>query len=87
MGILDRTRTDLASELTGKNTYFQAQTRKLNVNVTHLEAEQSHQNHAAEREIGELKKRYRHKMLRKKVPKRVWDYGFVHQDEVLSRIP
>ena len=70
----------------GKNTEFQAQaqTRKLNVNITHSESEQSNQNHAAEREIGEMKKRYRHKMLRKKVPTRMWDYGFVHQAEVLS---
>ena len=54
--------------------------------VTHSEVEQYNQNHSADCEIGELKKRYRQKMLRKKLPKRVWDYGFVHQAEVLSRI-
>ena len=86
VGILDRLRTDLALELTVKNTEFQAQARKLNVNITHSEVEQSYQNHAAERDIGELKKRYQQKILRKKVPKRVWEYGFVHQAEVLSRI-
>ena len=56
------------------------------MNVTHLEADQSNQNHAAERDIGDMLKRYRQKMLLKKVPKCVWDYGFLHQAEVLSRI-
>ena len=86
VGILDRLRTDLALELTVKNTEFQAQARKLNVNIMHSEAEKYYQNHTAERDIGELKKRYRQQMLCKKVPKRVWEYGFVHQAEVLSRI-
>ena len=58
LGIPDRLSTDLALELTGKNTEFQAQARKFNVNVTHSKSEQYIQNHAAEREIGELKKRY-----------------------------
>ena len=86
VGILDRLRTDLALELTVKNTEFQAQARKLNVNIMHSEAEKYYQNHTAERDIGELKKRYRQQMLCKKVPKHVWEYGFVHQAEVLSRI-
>ena len=36
VGIPDLLRTDLALELMGKNTEFQAQARKLNVKVTHL---------------------------------------------------
>ena len=86
VGIPDRLRTDLALELSGKNTELQAQARKLNVDLTHSEAEKSKHNHAEDRDISDLKKRYRQKMLLKKVPKRVWDYGFVHQAEVLSRI-
>ena len=86
VGIPDRLRTDLAPELIGKNTEFQAQAKRLGIALTHSEAERSNQNHAAEREIGELKKRYKQKMIRKGAPKRTWDYGFVHQAGVLNRI-
>ena len=54
--------------------------------MTHSEAERSNQNHAAEREIGELKKSYKQKMIKKGAPKRVWDYDFFHQAGVLSRL-
>ena len=43
----------------GNNTEFQAQAKRLGIEVTHSEAEQSNQNHAAEREISELKKKYK----------------------------
>ena len=86
VGIPDQVRSELDPELTGKNTEFQAQAKRLGIDVTHSEAERSNQNHAAEQEIGELKKRYKQKMIKKGAPKRVWDYGFVHQAGVLSRL-
>ena len=76
VGIPDQVRSDLAPELTGKNTEFQAQAKRLGIDVAHSESERSNQNHAADREIGELKKRYRQKMIKKGAPKRLWDYGF-----------
>ena len=86
VGIPDCLRTDLAPELTGKNTEFQAQAKRLGIDVTHSETERSNQNHAAEREIGELKKQFKQKMISKGAPKRVWDYGFVHQAGIMNRI-
>ena len=86
VGIPDRLRTDLEPELTGKNTEFQAQAKRLGIDVTHSETERSNQNHAAEREIGELKKQFKQKMISKGAPKRVWDYGFVHQAGIMNRI-
>ena len=47
VGIPDRLRTDLAPELTRKNTEFQAQAKQLGIDVTHSETERSNQNHAA----------------------------------------
>ena len=85
VGIPDRLRSDLASEITGKHTEFQAQVKRLRIDLTHSEKERSNQNHAAEGEIGHLKRRFRQKMLAKAVPKRLWDYGLVHQAGVLSR--
>ena len=86
VGIPDKLRSDLAPEITGKNTEFQAQVKLLRIDLTHSEKERSNQNHAAEGEIGHLKKRFRQKMVSKAVPKRLWDYGLVHQAGVLNRI-
>jgi hypothetical protein len=51
------------------------------------EVGRSNQNYAAEREIGELKKRWRNRLLRKRVPKRLWDYGLIYEANILNRIP
>ena len=63
--IPDRLRSDLAPEITGKNTEFQAQVKRLRIDMTYTEKERSNQNHAAEQEIGHLKKRFRQKMVTK----------------------
>ena len=42
------------------------------------------QNHAAEREIGFLAKRWQLRMQKKKVPKRLWDFGLVYEGEILT---
>ena len=86
VGIPDRLKSDLAPEITGKHTEFQAQVKRLRIDMTYSEVERSNQNHAAEGEIGHLKRRFRQKMVRKNVPKRLWDYGLVHQAGVLNRI-
>ena len=44
------------------------------------------QNHVAEREIGFLAKRWKLRMTKRKVPKRLWDYGLVYESELLSRM-
>ena len=36
-------------------------------------------------DIGNMKKRFRPKMVSKKVPKCLWEYGLVHQAGILSR--
>jgi hypothetical protein len=52
-----------------------------------LKSGRSNQNYAAEREIGELKKRWRNRMTRKNVPRRLWDYGLIYEAGILNRIP
>ena len=86
VGIPDRLRTDQAQEIMGKNTEFQSQAKRLHIDITHTKSERSNQNHGADTELGELQKSFRQKMVRKKAPKRVWDYGLVHQAGVLNRI-
>jgi hypothetical protein len=47
---------------------------------------QKNQNHAAERKIGFLAKRWKLPMTKKKVPKRLWDFGLIYESELLSRM-
>ncbi|KAI2495965.1 Reverse transcriptase (RNA-dependent DNA polymerase) [Fragilaria crotonensis] len=60
---------------------------RLKIRLKRSEAGRSNQNYAAEREIGELKKRWRNRMLKRKVPPRLWDYGLVYETNILNRIP
>ncbi|MHA7927758.1 MAG: hypothetical protein ACX936_21375, partial [Marinobacter sp.] len=84
VGIPTDLRADLAAELTGKNTKFQKEARRLKIKVTYAEVDRKNQNHAAELEIRELKRRWRRKMSGKSVPKRLWDYGLVHIANILN---
>jgi hypothetical protein len=45
---------------------------------------QKNQNHAAERKIGFLAKQWKLQMTKKKVPKRLWDFGLIYESELLS---
>ncbi len=60
---------------------------RLKIKLKQSEVGRSNQNYAAEREIGELKKRWRNCMLKRKVPPRLWDYGLVYETNILNRIP
>ena len=44
------------------------------------------QNHSVERDIGFLEKRWRSKMTKKVIPKRLWDFGIVYKAELFPRI-
>jgi hypothetical protein len=54
--------------------------------LTYAEKCRHNQNHAAEREIRDIKRRWHNKMVSKGAPKRLWDYGVVHQAEIMSRM-
>ena len=47
VGLTDQVRSDLTPELTGKNTDFQDQAKRLEIDVTHSKAERSNQKHVA----------------------------------------
>jgi len=86
VGIPDVLTTDGASEMTGRHTEFVREANRLKVKLLTTEQGRKNQNYAAEREIGELKKRWKHRMNKKRVPKRLWDYGLVYEAEILSRV-
>ena len=86
VGIFYRLRSDLAPEITVKHTEFQAQVNRLRIDLTHSKVKRYNHNHAAEGDIGYINKLFWKKMLCKKVHKRLWYCGLVHQDGILSRI-
>ena len=78
--------TDLASEFSGQHTTFIKHCRRMRIQLNHKEKGRYNQNHAAEREIGFLSERWRRRMAKKSVPRRLWDFGLVYEAELLSRI-
>ena len=87
VGIPDSLLTDGAPEVVGPKTEFMKDVYRLKVRLERSEVGRSNQNYAAEREIGELKKRWRNRMLKRKVPPRLWDYGLIYEANILNRIP
>lgn len=85
VGIPDHLVADLAGEHTGPNTEFSKQIRRLDIRVHFTEQGRKNQNHTAEREIGILKQRWKHRMVSRAVPTRLWDYGLVYEAEIMSR--
>jgi hypothetical protein len=78
--------TDGATEFTGRHTDFIKQALQMRIKLHTAEQGRKNQNHAAEREIGFLAKRWKLRMQKKKVPSRLWDYGLVYEGELLSMI-
>ena len=86
VGIPERLIHDGATEFTGPGTDFAKNARRMRIKTHTTEAGRKNQNHAAEREIGLLSKRWRLNMTKKNVPKRLWDFGLVYEGEILSRM-
>ena len=85
VGIASDLCTDSAAELTGHKSEWRKLCRKLRVKTRESEPYTQSQNQA-ETSIRELKKRWKHKMVTKGVHKRLWDFGCIHQWEIMSRI-
>jgi Reverse transcriptase (RNA-dependent DNA polymerase) len=86
VGIPERLVTDGATEFTGRHTEFVKEARRMRIILHTTEQGRKNQNHAAEREIGFLAKRWKLRMTKKKVPRRLWDFGLVYESELLSRM-
>jgi hypothetical protein len=69
VGVPTDIRTDLATYFTGHNTDFVKETKRLHIKVTYAEKGRHNQNHAAEREIRNLKQQWHNKMMAKAIPK------------------
>ena len=78
--------TDLASKFSGQHADFVKHCHQMRIQLCHKEKGRYKQNHAAEREIGFLSERWRRRMAKKSVPRRLWDFGLVYEAELLSRL-
>ena len=71
VGIPDTLLSDGAPEMVGPKTELMKEVNRLKIRLKLSEVGRSNQNYAAKREIGELKKRWRNRMLKRKVPPRL----------------
>jgi hypothetical protein len=85
VGIPSDLLTDGATELTGPKSKWRTLCRELRTKTRESEPYTQRQNEA-ETSIRELKKRWKHKMVTKGVHARLWDYGCIHQSEIMSRV-
>jgi hypothetical protein len=76
---------DGAAELSGGNTEFMQEIRRLHILLRHTEPHTPRQNFA-ERIIGELKRKWRQRMAMRTIPSRLWDYGLIYESEIMSRM-
>ncbi len=85
VGIPETLWVDGAKEYVGRNTEFKKACRKYRIDLRMTEPGQKNQNHAAEREIGELKRRWRRRRAKKNASHQLWDYGMVYETELMNR--
>ena len=78
--------TDGATEFTGRHTELVKEAWQARIMLHTTEQGCKNQNHAVEREIGFLAKRWKLRMTKKKVPKRLWDFGLIYESELLFRM-
>ena len=70
--------TDGAGEFTVGANEFVKEAHRMRIRLHTSEQGHKNQNQAVERNIGFLAKLWRDRMHKKKVPKRLWDFGLVY---------
>jgi hypothetical protein len=84
VGVPNRLTVDGASEQVGPKSAFYKQALFLQTKLMQTEPYTQRQNFA-ENTIGRLKRKFKQRMTKLNVPKRLWDYGYVWEAEILSR--
>jgi hypothetical protein len=87
IGIPVRLRSDMAASFTGPNTDFLQLIRKYNIQLTYSEPHRHNQLQQVDVAIRDVKRRWRHKMVQRSIPRRLWCYGIEHQARLMQFIP
>ena len=74
---------DGSKEQTKKNTTFMKEVRKHGIDY-HISEPEMHNQNPVEGVIREIRKKWYRTMVRKRVPKRLWDYGMSWCSEIMS---
>ena len=74
-----------SKEQTGKNTTFMKEIRKHNINY-HASEVDMHNENPVEGIIREIRRKRFRTMVRRRVPRSLWDYGMVWCSEIISLI-
>ncbi len=85
VGIPNKLIYDGSKEQCGQGTVFQKTIVKNQIRDHTTEPETPNQNRA-EDSIRECKRRWKQRLIKRRVPKRVWDFGIVWESEILSRM-
>jgi hypothetical protein len=83
-GVPDDLTIDGSKEQNSKGTEFMKSCRRNNIRVTRTEPERPNQN-LAEGVIREVRRRWFRTMIRKRVPRKLWDYGIRWTTQVMQR--
>lgn len=86
VGIPEPLVMDEAAKFTGRDTDFVKEACRMRIKLHTAEQGCKKQNHTTKREIGILSKRWKQRMIKKNVPKRLWDFDLVYESEILSRM-
>ena len=73
VGIPDTLLSNGIPEVVGPKIDFMKEVNRLKIRLKRSGTGRSNQNYAPEREIGDIKKRWRNRILKRKVPPRLWD--------------
>jgi hypothetical protein len=87
IGIPKHLKTDSAQEFVGAKTEFVKTVKKKGIDLTYAEGERKNQVWQADVAIRGLKTRWHDTMVRKKVPRRVWNFGLKHAAKIMQMIP
>eukprot|EP01082_Thalassiosira_pseudonana_P000209 g18.t1 g18 contig1:46045-47384(+) len=87
VGAPEGIKTDSAAEFTGRNSEFAKLCRKRSIRQTFQEAGRSNQIPRVDVQIRELRKRWQHLMITKKVQRRMWCYGLRYLAKLSQFIP
>ena len=85
VGVPNKMIYDGAPEQIGPESKFQKIMRKYQIKGHQNEAF-TQKNNRAEDGVRELKRRWKQRLIRRRAPKRVWDFGLVWESEILSRM-
>ena len=83
-GVPEKLRYDGSKEQTGKKTQFQKQVRRHDIE-THTAEPDMHNQSPAEGVVREVRRKWYRVMIKKRVPRKFWDYGMRWVCEVMQR--